>query len=73
MEGSVAVKGDVAFVSQIPWVHSGTVRSNILFGDDYLPERWDLLPQWADRIVFPVWLGMTPPNLFRPVSTLALF
>ena len=38
-EGVVTSKGDVAYVSQEPWVHSGTVRSNVLFGDDYLPER----------------------------------
>ncbi|GAQ86722.1 ABC transporter C family [Klebsormidium nitens] len=39
-EGAVTSKGDVAYVSQVPWVHSGTVRSNVLFGDDFLPERY---------------------------------
>ncbi|XP_044525283.1 ATP-binding cassette sub-family C member 4 [Gracilinanus agilis] len=40
-EGLVTVKGRIAYVSQQPWVFSGTVRSNILFGKTYEKERYD--------------------------------
>ncbi|XP_043846485.1 ATP-binding cassette sub-family C member 4 [Dromiciops gliroides] len=40
-EGLVNVRGRVAYVSQQPWVFSGTVRSNILFGKDYEKEKYD--------------------------------
>uniref|UniRef100_A0A0D9WDM8 ABC transporter C family member 13 n=1 Tax=Leersia perrieri TaxID=77586 RepID=A0A0D9WDM8_9ORYZ len=32
MSGSVALSGSIAYVSQTPWIQSGTVRDNILFG-----------------------------------------
>ncbi|XP_001637478.3 ATP-binding cassette sub-family C member 4 isoform X1 [Nematostella vectensis] len=34
-QGSVTLCGTVAFVDQIPWVFSGTLRENILFGKEY--------------------------------------
>ncbi|EDO28478.1 predicted protein, partial [Nematostella vectensis] len=34
-QGSVTLSGTVAFVDQIPWVFSGTLRENILFGKEY--------------------------------------
>ncbi|XP_004680354.2 PREDICTED: multidrug resistance-associated protein 4 [Condylura cristata] len=40
-EGLVTVQGRVAYVSQQPWVFSGTVRSNILFGKKYEKERYE--------------------------------
>ncbi|XP_068923442.1 ATP-binding cassette sub-family C member 4 isoform X2 [Petaurus breviceps papuanus] len=40
-EGLVNVKGTIAYVSQQPWVFSGTVRSNILFGKNYEKEKYD--------------------------------
>lgn len=40
-QGLVSVHGSVAYVSQQPWVFSGTVRSNILFGKKYEKERYD--------------------------------
>nr|XP_045001464.1 ATP-binding cassette sub-family C member 4 [Jaculus jaculus] len=39
--GLVSVHGRVAYVSQQPWVFSGTVRSNILFGKKYEKERYE--------------------------------
>ncbi|XP_021561645.1 multidrug resistance-associated protein 4, partial [Carlito syrichta] len=40
-EGLVRVHGRIAYVSQQPWVFSGTVRSNILFGKKYEKERYE--------------------------------
>uniref|UniRef100_A0A2K6TD95 ATP binding cassette subfamily C member 4 (PEL blood group) n=1 Tax=Saimiri boliviensis boliviensis TaxID=39432 RepID=A0A2K6TD95_SAIBB len=39
--GLVNVRGRIAYVSQQPWVFSGTVRSNILFGKKYEKERYE--------------------------------
>lgn len=40
-QGLVNVRGKIAYVSQQPWVFSGTVRSNILFGEKYEKERYE--------------------------------
>ncbi|KAJ7319899.1 hypothetical protein JRQ81_019410, partial [Phrynocephalus forsythii] len=39
--GFINVQGSVAYVSQQPWVFSGTVRNNILFGKDYQKEKYE--------------------------------
>ena len=44
MNGSVEVKGRVLYASQEPWVFSGTLRENILFGQPY---QWD----WYNTVV----------------------
>ncbi|XP_015446388.1 multidrug resistance-associated protein 4 isoform X3 [Pteropus alecto] len=44
-QGLVSVHGRVAYVSQQPWVFSGTVRSNILFGKKYEKERYEKVIQ----------------------------
>ena len=36
--GSVIVDGKVSYASQEPWVFTGTLRENILFGLPYKPE-----------------------------------
>ncbi|XP_021104693.1 multidrug resistance-associated protein 4 isoform X2 [Heterocephalus glaber] len=40
-QGLVTVHGKIAYVSQQPWVFSGTVRSNILFGKKYEKELYE--------------------------------
>ncbi|CAI9178844.1 unnamed protein product, partial [Rangifer tarandus platyrhynchus] len=40
-QGKISVHGRIAYVSQQPWVFSGTVRSNILFGKKYEKERYE--------------------------------
>ncbi|KAM8976173.1 ATP-binding cassette sub-family C member 4 [Pelodytes ibericus] len=39
--GFVDVRGRIAYVSQQPWVFSGTVRSNILFGKEYVQDKYE--------------------------------
>uniref|UniRef100_A0A182NL50 Uncharacterized protein n=1 Tax=Anopheles dirus TaxID=7168 RepID=A0A182NL50_9DIPT len=39
--GSVVTQGRFAYVSQEPWVFSGTVRQNILFGQPMEKDRYD--------------------------------
>ena len=38
--GSVSYHGKIAYVPQIPWVFSGTIRENILFGLPFNEERF---------------------------------
>uniref|UniRef100_A0A670I692 ATP binding cassette subfamily C member 4 n=1 Tax=Podarcis muralis TaxID=64176 RepID=A0A670I692_PODMU len=40
-KGFTDVRGRIAYVSQQPWVFSGTVRSNILFGKEYHKEKYE--------------------------------
>ncbi|XP_027412883.1 multidrug resistance-associated protein 4-like [Bos indicus x Bos taurus] len=40
-QGQVSVHGRIVYVSQQPWVFSGTVRNNILFGKKYEEERYE--------------------------------
>lgn len=35
VKGSVKRNGSVAYVAQQPWIFSGTVQQNILFGKEY--------------------------------------
>ena len=42
--GTVAVEGKVSYASQEPWVFSGTLRENVLFG---LPYRHD----WYQKVI----------------------
>ncbi|KAK3702318.1 hypothetical protein RRG08_008706 [Elysia crispata] len=39
--GSVNVRGKIAYVSQNPWIFSGSVRQNILFGNKFDKSRYD--------------------------------
>ncbi|KAL6144938.1 hypothetical protein ACLB2K_055628 [Fragaria x ananassa] len=40
VHGSVYSCGSIAYVPQVPWILSGTVRDNILFGKQYDPKRY---------------------------------
>ena len=44
MSGSVVVDGKVSYASQEPWVSSGTLRENVLFGLPYKPE-------WYQKVI----------------------
>uniref|UniRef100_A0A6Q2XJP2 ATP-binding cassette, sub-family C (CFTR/MRP), member 4 n=1 Tax=Esox lucius TaxID=8010 RepID=A0A6Q2XJP2_ESOLU len=40
-KGVIEVKGQLTYASQQPWVFPGTIRSNILFGKDLHPEKYE--------------------------------
>ncbi|XP_042350397.1 ATP-binding cassette sub-family C member 4-like [Plectropomus leopardus] len=39
--GLVKVKGELTYTSQQPWILPGTIRSNILFGKELNPQKYD--------------------------------
>ncbi|KAM4609455.1 ATP-binding cassette sub-family C member 4-like [Polymixia lowei] len=39
--GVVKVKGELTYASQQPWIFPGTIRSNILFGKELHPQKYD--------------------------------
>lgn len=39
--GRITVRGKIAYASQEPWVFSGTVRQNILFGKSYDDKKYE--------------------------------
>ncbi|WAQ93730.1 MRP4-like protein [Mya arenaria] len=40
-QGQITLKGRVAYVSQLPWVFSATLRQNITFGNKYEKAKYD--------------------------------
>jgi ATP-binding cassette subfamily C (CFTR/MRP) protein 1 len=38
LDGEVTLCGQIAYVSQVPWIMNGTIKENILFGHTYDPE-----------------------------------
>ncbi|XP_031416224.1 ATP-binding cassette sub-family C member 4-like isoform X2 [Clupea harengus] len=39
--GVIKVKGELTYASQQPWIFPGTIRSNILFGKDLNPQKYE--------------------------------
>ncbi|KAG4075521.1 hypothetical protein HA402_003346 [Bradysia odoriphaga] len=39
--GTVAINGSISYASQEPWIFAGTVRSNIVFVDDFDEQRYN--------------------------------
>ncbi|KAI8129034.1 putative multidrug resistance-associated protein lethal(2)03659 [Lucilia cuprina] len=39
-DGEVVVQGDLSYAAQEPWLFTGTVRNNILFGENYDRKRY---------------------------------
>ena len=46
--GEISSDGKIGWVGQQPWVFSGTVRDNILFGEPFDPERYRMALQACD-------------------------
>lgn len=40
VNGFVYSSGSIAYVPQVPWILSGTIRDNVIFGMDYNPRRY---------------------------------
>ncbi|KAG9131178.1 hypothetical protein Leryth_006037 [Lithospermum erythrorhizon] len=40
LSGSAHSCGSTAYVPQVPWIQSGTIRDNIIFGRDFEPSRY---------------------------------
>ncbi|XP_072539978.1 ATP-binding cassette sub-family C member 4 isoform X1 [Salminus brasiliensis] len=40
-KGVIKVRGELTYASQQPWVFPGTIRSNILFGRELQPQRYE--------------------------------
>lgn len=55
--GRMEVVGTISFASQEPWLFSGSVRQNILFGNEYEEERYekivDVCALHSDFALFP--------------------
>ena len=41
LRGSMEVRGTLSYASQEPWVFSGTLRENVLFGSPFDKEWYD--------------------------------
>ena len=41
VDGNIEIKGKIAYASQKPWIFSGTVRQNILFGEEFDVKRYE--------------------------------
>ena len=46
--GKVSCIGKMAYVSQTPWVYSGTVRENIVFGMPFVEEKYNKIIEVCD-------------------------
>ncbi|XP_017085489.2 ATP-binding cassette sub-family C member 4 [Drosophila eugracilis] len=40
IDGGVVIQGDLSYAAQEPWLFTGSVRNNILFGEDYEKKRY---------------------------------
>ncbi|KAL6861150.1 hypothetical protein ACP4OV_016850 [Aristida adscensionis] len=41
INGSISSRGSIAYVPQVPWILSGSVRDNILVGKEFDPRRYE--------------------------------
>ena len=41
LDGNVNMNGSISYVPQQPWIFSGTVKQNILFGLPYDAEKYE--------------------------------
>lgn len=48
--GDIKVNGSIAYAAQQPWIFSGTVRQNILFGKEYNNKKYKTVIKACDLI-----------------------
>ena len=48
--GHSSCNGKIAYLSQVPWVFSGTFRDNILFGRDFDEQKYNTIIRVCDLI-----------------------
>ena len=48
LKGKISCHGKVSWLGQQPWVFSGTIRENILFGQPFDPQRYHAILQACD-------------------------
>ena len=46
--GKISCIGKIAHVSQTPWVYSGTVRENIVFGNEFVEQKYNKVIEVCD-------------------------
>jgi ABC-type Mn2+/Zn2+ transport system ATPase subunit len=42
-QGGVEIRGNVAYVAQVPWIFNGSIKENILFGYELNPKFYDIV------------------------------
>ena len=46
--GKISCTGKLAYISQTPWVYSGTVRENIVFGNQFVAQKYNKVIEVCD-------------------------
>ena len=60
VKGSMEVRGQISYCSQKPWVFSGTLRDNILFGKTFEPNHYQSVLESC--ALDKVWINRDAPN-----------
>lgn len=56
-KGDVEIEGSIAYTAQQPWIFSGTIRQNILFGCEYKKD-------WFQNVIKACGLHTVREHLF---------
>ena len=60
LRGFLRLQGRLSCASQAPWIFTGSVRDNILFGNDYDRGRYNKVVKACDlnKVSWEIWLLM---------------
>ena len=60
LRGFLRLQGRLSYASQAPWIFTGSVRDNILFGNDYDRGRYNKVVKACDlnKVSWEIWLLM---------------
>ena len=58
LRGFLRLQGRLSYASQAPWIFTGSVRDNILFGNDYDRGRYNKVVKACDlnKVSWEIWL-----------------